>query len=200
MEMINEVEKTIEEEKTEVNSTETNSKNEPPQIDNTTQPKKNIPEAITLINKSERFIKIIEGALELEKIEESLKKARKKNKDFAKECKKHLEEIDQLKALCEEKDNEISILKNKLDELKEKNIDLKEKINNQTEVIGIVTADKAESEQEYKNSLAAMLKMYYIDYIELKNEKMTVEIGEAMTDTLKAVFDTLERNDIHMSK
>ena len=144
------------------------------------------PDSVSLKDKSEQFKKIIDIALEYERVEEERNRLKVKNKDLSEECKKLSENLYESKKLCDDRMNEIS--------------ELQTELSHRNEVIDIVKADKNESAQEYKNALAAALKTFYADYSELKAMEMSDEVGAAMADTLEDVFKVLEKNGITVTK
>ena len=62
--------------------------------------------------------------------------------------------------------------------------------------INIVKADKDESSQEFKNALAASLRICLQDFKELKDLEMSDAVGYAAIDTLENVFKILGKNGI----
>ena len=144
------------------------------------------PDSVSLKDKSEQFKRIIDIALEYERVEEERNRLKVKNKDLSEECKKLSENLNESKKLCDDRRNEIS--------------ELQSELSHRNEVIDIVKADKNESAQEYKNALAAALKTFYADYSELKAMEMSDEVGAAMADTLEDVFKVLEKNGITVTK
>ena len=149
--------------------------------------------SISMKDKSEQFKKIIDIALSFEKLEEDNKKLKTKNKDLEEKRKESSKEKNELQIelnkwiqQCGEKQNNIN--------------ELKAEIEHRNEVIDIVKADKSESDQEYKNALGAALKSSYVDFCELKEMPMSVEVGDAIADTLDNVFKILEKNGITIRK
>lgn len=144
------------------------------------------PGSISLKDRSEDFIAIIEAALNFERISRERNNLKSRNRELSKECK------DLSKRLVEkEKEN---------DKQAEEISRLKMDVEHRNEVIDIVKADKSESDQEYKNALAASLRTYYGDYLELKKMEMSSDVGEAMLVTLEGVFALLEKNGIVIEK
>lgn len=142
--------------------------------------------SVSLKDRSEEFIAIIEAALKFEKISRERNNLKSKNKELSEDCKSLS------KCLAEkEKENEKQA---------EEITRLKTDVEHRNEVIDIVKADKSESAQEYKNALAASLKTYYGDYMELKKMEMSADVGEAMSVTLEGVFGLLEKNGIAIGK
>ena len=146
--------------------------------------KKALPETISTKDKSDQFKTILDIALEYEKIIEDRKKLRSKNKELSESCKKMSDSLLESEKKCEQQAEEIKKLKSEVD--------------HRNEVIDIVKADKSESAQEYKNALAAALKAFYSDFVELKDMEMTTDVGVAMADTLECIFDVLGKNGIEM--
>lgn len=144
------------------------------------------PDSISLEGKSDRFKTIVGIALAIDKLEDERKKLKEKNKVLTDDCKSLQDSLQESEKKREEMQKEIS--------------DLKSDVAHRNEVIDIVKADKSESSQEYKNALAAALKTYYNDFLELKEIEMSNDIGEAMADTLEGVFNVLKANDIHIEK
>ena len=142
--------------------------------------------SVSLKDRSEEYIAIIEAALKFEKISRERNNLKSKNKELSEDCKSLS------KCLAEkEKENEKQA---------EEITRLKTDVEHRNEVIDIVKADKSESAQEYKNALAASLKTYYGDYMELKKMEMSADVGEAMSVTLEGVFGLLEKNGIAIGK
>ncbi len=146
--------------------------------------KKKRPAAISLKDKSERFKTIIDIAIEVEKLEEERRRLKDKNKRLTEDNKNLSEELEISKHECKKTRDEIEVLKSN--------------VEHRDEVIDIVKADKSKSEEEYKNALAAELKVFYNDYVELKDLEMSPGIGKALADTLEAVFDTLRKKGINI--
>ena len=151
--------------------------------------KEKLPSSIDLRDKSDVFKKIIDIALVYEKLEDEQK--RLKNRIKA--------QNDEIAGLKEERD----ILKRNLEaaellcQKKQSNIDnLKADIEHRNEVISIVKADKVESSQEFKNALAASLRMSMKDFKELKELDMNDDVGYAVIDILESVFKILDKNGI----
>ncbi len=142
--------------------------------------------SVSLKDRSEEFMTIIEAALKFEKISRERNNLKSKNKELSDDCK------NLSKCLAEkEKENE-----KQAEEISH----LKTDVEHRNEVIDIVKADKSEAAQEYKNALAASLKTYYEDYLELKEMEMSADVGEAMSVTLEGVFGLLEKNGIVIGK
>lgn len=148
--------------------------------------KKKRPASVSLKDKSEQFKLIIDIALEYEKLEEEHKKLKSENKILTENCKNLTESLKESEKLCADRLAEIEHLQSD--------------VAHRNEVIDIVKADKSESSQEYKNALAAALKIFHSDFMELKTMEMTADVGAAMADTLESVFEILEKNGIAVSK
>lgn len=158
---------------------------------------------ISLIDRSDLFKQIIDIALACEKLETENKKLEASKKRSSVERKKLKEENSQLSELCGKLKEEKKIFIQRLEEAEtihrselEKIKQLQADIAQRDEVIGIIKADKSESAQEYKNSLAASLKASYTDYVELRELGSQDDIALALTDTLENVFKTLEGRGI----
>lgn len=142
-------------------------------------------------DKSEQFKKIIDIALAYEKLDGEKNKLKEKNKVLC-EANNELKEVNEslkgnleaTELLCKKKQEEID--------------ELKSDVVHRNEVIDIVKADKSESEQEFKNALAASLKTYLQDYKELKALDMSDDVGYAIIETLEGVFKVLDKNGIHI--
>lgn len=149
------------------------------------------PSRIDMKDKSEQFKKIIDIALAYEKLDGEKNKLKEKNKVLC-EANNELKEVNEslkgnleaTELLCKKKQEEID--------------ELKSDVAHRNEVIDIVKADKSESEQEFKNALAASLKTYLQDYKELKALDMSDDVGYAIIETLEGVFKVLDKNGIHI--
>ena len=158
---------------------------------------------ISLIDRSDLFKQIIDIALACEQLENDNKKLEASKKRLSAERKKLKEENSQLNESCEKLKEEKKIFIQRLEEAEtihrselEKIKQLQADIAQRDEVIGIIKADKSESAQEYKNSLAASLKAFYTDYVELRELGSQDDIALALSDTLENVFKTLEGRGI----
>ena len=163
--------------------TEENSKAEPE------EKKERRPVLIELKDKSDTFKKIIDIALAYERLENERKKLKAtikiqgdKNAELEEErdCLKRNLEATEL--LCQKKQLDIERLQ--------------ADIEHRNEVINIVKADKDESSQEFKNALAASLRICMQDFKELKELEMSDDVGYAAIDTLENVFKILGKNGI----
>ena len=158
---------------------------------------------ISLKDRSEEFITIIESALKYEEIFRERNSLKSKNKKLFEDCKKLSGDCKKLsgdyKKLSEDYKKLSKCLAEKEKENKKQADEitrLKTDVEHRNEVIDIVKADKSESSQEYKNALAASLRTYHGDYMELKKMEMSADVGEAMSVTLEGVFAMLEKNGI----
>ena len=158
---------------------------------NESEKKDKRPSRIDLKDKSEQFKKIIDVALAYEKMEGEKNKLKEKSKALGDTNRELKEENESLKGnleatelLCKKKQQEIN--------------ELKFDVAHRNEVIDIVKADKSESEQEFKNALAASLKTYMQDYMQLKALPMSDDVGYAIIETLESVFKVLDKNGIHI--
>lgn len=163
--------------------TEENPKDEPE------EKKERRPVLIELKDKSDAFKKIIDIALAYERLENERKKLKATIKIQGDENAELKEERDSLKRNLEA----IELLCQK----KQSDIDkLQADIEHRNEVIKIVEADKVKSFQEFKNALAAALRMFKQDFEELKELDMSNEVGDALLETLERVFKVLDKNGI----
>lgn len=140
------------------------------------------PATISLKEKSEVFKRIVDIALEYEKVDEERKSLRNKVKTLSEQGEILVEELNELKKQYEEKSSETEKLR----------VD----VEHREEAIDIVKADKSRSELEYKVSLGMSLKQYYKDFLELKEIEMSDDVGYAVIDTMEAVFKVLNKNGI----
>ncbi|MCR5669238.1 MAG: hypothetical protein K6G05_09325 [Lachnospiraceae bacterium] len=147
--------------------------------------------SIDLGGKSEQFKKIIDVAVAFEEIEQMNAKLKKQNAELKDMLRKQKEESD----LLEERNKALTIVTQQKEEEIQK---INQELKNCDEIIAVLKADKVESDKEYKNALAASLKIYYQDYVELKSEKMDEEIGQAISVTFGEVIRILEKNGIHV--
>lgn len=151
---------------------------------------------ICLDNRSDQFKAIIEFALKYENLEEERRKLKSQLKKLSDNFKKVSEEnklltetnkelsahLEESKELCAERLEEINSLKMEIDD--------------KNEVINIVRADRTESAQEYKNSLGAALRSFYIDYMGMKNYPMNEDVSVGLAQTLEGVFSVLNSKGI----
>ena len=146
--------------------------------------KKNRPSSVSLADKSELFNRIVDIALECEKIVIENKTIKDKKDNLEKEnviLKETIQNIEHTNTI-------------QADEI----VQLKDELSHRNEVIDIVKADKGKSFEEYKNTLTADLNIYYKDYMELKEMEMSIEVGMALQDTLEGVFKKLAKNGIFL--
>ena len=151
------------------------------------------PSVIELKDKSDLFKQIIDVALAIEKTVEENKKLRAKNKELSEDRKKIQ---DEKVSLSEQLKDEKKTTSEQATEIQR----LQQEVAQRDEVVDIVKADKNESAQEFKNALAAALRMYFVDYCDLKNEPMSEDVGLAFADTLEGIFKVLNKNGIEIQK
>ena len=163
--------------------TEENSKAEPE------EKKERRPALIELKDKSDAFKKIIDIALAYERLENERKKLKAtikiqgdKNAELEEERESLKRNLETTELLCKKKQLDIERLQ--------------ADIEHRNEVINIVKADKDESSQEFKNALAASLRICMQDFKELKELEMSDDVGYAAIDTLENVFKILGKNGI----
>ena len=149
--------------------------------------------SILLEGKSELFKEIIDIALSCEKLETEAHQLKIMNDALKKNCEQLTKENAALMQRMEEKE---ALFEEKIHEINELKMDIAQR----NEVIDIVRTDKDESAQEYKNAIAAALKIYYTDFIELKEEGTTDDIGLAVIDTFENVIKVLNKNGILLGK
>ena len=149
------------------------------------------PALIDLSEKSMAFRKIVDLALAFERLEGAQKKLKAQIAVQDEKIARLGEERDSLKQnleaaelLCMKKQKEIE--------------ELQAELEHRNEVIQIVKADKVKSSEEFKNSLAAALQIYKQDCKELKELDMSVDVGEAVLETLEDVFKTLQKKGIEI--
>lgn len=147
------------------------------------------PVSIELKGRSDAFKKIIDIALAYEKLENDQKKLKEIIRLQNGENSELKEEIDNLKRNLEETEVICQQRQNAIEKLQAD-------IKHRNEVIDIVKADKDESSQEFKNALAASLRIYRQDFTELKELDMSNDVGFAVIDILESVFKTLGKNGI----
>ena len=165
-----------------------------PKKEESTDEKKNRrPTTIYLTGKSELFKKIIDIALACEAQISEKKKLKEKNDLLMETCERLTEEKKSLDQQL--KESEISY-KAKLDEISELQTD----VARRDEAIGIIKADKTESAQEYKNALAASLRPFYTDFVELKEMGTSDDVGLAVIEVFDGVLKVLEKNGIVIEK
>ena len=168
-------------------------KETPGNIDKKNRKKSKRPTSVSLSDKSELFTEIIDIAFACERLEKDKRKLIEKNAVL----KETREKLTEENGLLNERLKEVTTLYHaKLDEINE----LKTDIAQRNEVIDIVKADKSESAQEYKNALAAALKTYYTDFVELKEMGTSDDVGLAVIETFDEVIKVLEKNGIAIGK
>lgn len=172
---------------------ESEKKETPGNSDKKNRKKSKRPTSVFLSDKSELFTEIIDIAFACERLEKDKRKLIEKNAVL----KETREKLTEENGLLNEKLKEVATLyQAKLDEINE----LKTDIAQRNEVIDIVKADKSESAQEYKNALAAALKTYYTDFVELKEMGTSDDVGLAVIETFDEVIKVLEKNGIAIEK
>lgn len=135
-------------------------------------------------NRSERFKQLMDIAYEFEELDKENTKLKDDNKLLKEDCKKLTLDLKECELIREAKLKEIE--------------QLQAELNARSEALEIVKADKDESAQEYKNALVASLKIFYNDFVELKEMEMSVDIGMALEDTLNDLFEALRKKGIVM--
>ena len=160
--------------------------------DNTAEGKRVLrPLSIDLYGKSEQFKKIIDVALAYEEVEQMTAKLRKENAELTRMVRKLKEENE----LLEENSKALMVVNQKNETEIQR---LTQELKNCDLHIDVLKSDKIESSKEFKNALAASLKIYYEDFKELKSEKMDKEIGQAIVETFDEVIRILGKNGINM--
>lgn len=144
---------------------------------------------IELKDKSDLFKEIIDIALRCERLENDRKRLREKCNLLQVSYENLTEECGLLQQKLKAGE---SIQKAQMAEINE----LKTDVAHRNEVIDIVKADKNESALEFRNALAAKLKMYYSDFIELKEMGVSDDVCLAIIETFEGVIKVLERNGI----
>lgn len=162
--------------------------------------KKKIANTISLANRSARFKRIMDIALEVEKLEDEIAETRNKYKEQAEiiiSLKSRIDELtDKNRKLTDNLEKSREECSRKADEISH----LKSELTNRNAAIEIIKADKSESDIEYKNSLGAALKTIYKDYVELKEMGTSDDVGLALIDTFDSMIKILENKGITIKK
>lgn len=162
--------------------------------------KKKIANTISLTNRSARFKRIMDIALEVEKLEDEIAETRNKYKEQAEiiiSLKGRIDELtDKNRKLTDNLEKSRDECSQKADEISH----LKSELTNRNAAIEIIKADKSESDIEYKNSLGAALEIAYKDYVELKEMGTTDDVGLALIDTFDSIIKILENKGITIKK
>ena len=71
--------------------------------------------------------------------------------------------------------------------------ELEEKIKKMEAVLSVHSRDKENSQNEQLNRIAAKIRPEYLDFKEVENEEMCVNLGENLRIQMQAIFKILEK-------